>query len=156
MKTSRRLALISLGSLLCVASFGALAQASQGTADDAKKLVAAAAEHIKRVGPDTAMKDFDSDKAKWTAKDLSVWVMDTKGVMRYHVNPKMVGKDLLEVKDQSGRPYNKEMVAIGKSGKPGSVDYEWAHPETKKLVPKTAYLQPVPGTELFAGASVTH
>lgn len=136
-------------------SVGALAQASEGRPDDAKKLAAAAAQHVKKVGIEQASKDFSSDK-QWTVKDLTVWAMDTKGVMRYHTNPKMIGKELLEVKDQNGRPFNKEMVAIGKGTQPGKVDYEWAHPETKKLSPKTAFLNPVAGSDLFVGVSVTH
>ena len=138
-----------------VLATGVFGQASVGTDQDAQKLAAAAAARISQVGKDEAIKEFGSD-AKWKVKDLTVWVMDTHGVMQYHVNPKMVGKDLLEVKDQSGRAYNKEMVAIGKGTKPGSVQYEWAHPETKKLVPKVAYLSPAPGADVFAGVSVSH
>lgn len=138
-----------------VLAANAAAQASLGTPDEARTLAAAAAQHLKKVGLEQAAKDFGTDK-QWTVKDLTVWAMDTKGVMRYHVNPKMVGKDLLEVKDQNGRAFNKEMVAIGKGTQPGRVDYEWAHPETKKLVPKTAFLVPVTGTDVFVGVSVNN
>lgn len=131
-----------------------LAQASMGTDDDAQKLGAAAAARISKVGKEQALTEFATDK-QWVVKDLSVWVMDTNGVMRFHMNPKMIGKDLLEVKDQNGRPYNKEMVAIGKGSKAGHIQYEWAHPETKKLAPKVAYITPVPGTDVFTGVSVT-
>jgi signal transduction histidine kinase len=140
--------------VFCVSA--AMGQASQGSPAEAKKLVAAAAEHIKKVGPDEAIKNFEADKAKWSVKDLTVWVMDFKGVMRYHENPKMVGKNLIEIKDPSGRLWVKEMVTVGEGKAPGSVTYEWAHPETKKLAGKTAFLQPIPGTEVFAGVSVTH
>lgn len=148
-----RSAPLFLASLAIAAS--AFGQASVGTDDDAQKLSAAAAARIGKVGKDQAMKDFATDK-QFAVKDLTVWVMDTNGVMRYHANPKMIGKDLIDVKDQSGRAYNKEMVALGKGTKPGSISYEWAHPETKKLVPKVAYITPAAGTDVFTGVSVTH
>jgi signal transduction histidine kinase len=115
---------------------------------------AAAAEYVKKVGPDAAIKSFETDKTRWVVKDLSVWVMDAKGVMKYHENAKMVGKDLSELKDANGRFFTKEFMAVGAGKSAGSVTYEWAHPQTRKLTTKTAYLQPA-GNDVFVGVSVS-
>ncbi len=64
----------------------------------------------------------------------------------------VTGKNFLEVKDASGKEFSKEMVAAAKSPKSnGWVDYEWAHPTTKKVEDKTAFIQRVAGTELLVG-----
>lgn len=123
-----------------------------GSREEAKALCDAAAAHVKKVGADQAAKDFASDKAKWMPKDLFPFVQDFSGVMHFHINGKMIGKNFLEVKDASGKEFAKEMVAAAKSPKSnGWVDYEWAHPTTKKVEDKTAFIQRVAGTELLVG-----
>ena len=61
-------------------SVSAMAQ-DHATKDEAKAMVTAALAHIKKVGNDQAFKDFTSDKATWTKKDLYVFTMDLKGVV---------------------------------------------------------------------------
>jgi cytochrome c len=124
----------------------------RGNRDEAKALCEAASAHVKKVGVDQAAKDFASDKAKWAPKDLFPFVQEFTGVMHYHVNGKMIGKNFLEVKDASGKEFSKDMVAVAKSGKGnGWVDYEWAHPVSKKVEDKSAYIQRVSGTDLLVG-----
>jgi cytochrome c len=60
--------------------------------------------------------------------------------MLYHgANAKLVGKNFAEMRDSSGKEFNKEMIATAKKGS-GWVDYQWAHPVTKKVEDKTAYI----------------
>lgn len=147
--------LLSTLAVLAATPLSPLALAAEtGSREEAKALCDAAAAHIKKVGIDQAAKDFGADRAKWTPKDLYPFVQEFSGTMRFHINEKMVGKNLLEVKDASGKEFDKEMVQVAKSGKPGWVDYEWAHPVTKKVEDKTSYIQRVPGTELFVGVGV--
>ncbi|MDZ7858158.1 cache domain-containing protein [Sphaerotilus sp.] len=123
--------------------------------DEAKVLNEAAVAHIKKVGPDQAAKDFATDKARWMPKDLYPFVQEFSGVMRFHLNDKMIGKNFMDVKDASGKEFAKEMLSVAKSAKAaGWVDYEWNHPVTKKIEDKTAYIQRVPGAELFVGVGI--
>jgi hypothetical protein len=151
MKLNRRTlaAALVLGTLLSPA----FAQ-DKGSKDEAKTLNDAALAHIKKVGLEQAAKDFGSDKARWMPKDLYPFVMEFGGVMRFHLNDKMIGKNFLEVKDASGKEFGKEMVAIARGKATGWVDYEWTHPATKKIEDKTAYVQRVPGTELLVGVGI--
>jgi cytochrome c len=127
----------------------------RGSRDEAKALNDAAVAHIKKVGLDQATKDFATDKAKWMPKDLYPFVQDFSGVMRFHLNDKMIGKNFIDVKDASGKEFAKEMTNTAKSGKGvGWVDYEWAHPATKKIEDKTSYIQRVPGAEVFVGVGI--
>jgi signal transduction histidine kinase len=80
--------------------------------------------------------------------------MEFEGVMRFHLNQKMIGKNFLEVKDASGKEFGKEMVSVAKSTKPGWVDYEWTHPATQRIEDKKSYVQRVPGTDVLVGVGI--
>lgn len=142
MKILRTLLTLLLASVVSVT---ALAQ-DNGTKDEAKTMVNAALAHIKKVGNDQALKDFTTDKANWTKKDLYVFVVDTKGVVLAHgVNVKLIGKDLMELKDQNGKLFMREIVDLSSAKGEGWVDYDWAHPITKKAEGKSTFVKRIPG-----------
>ena len=146
-----------VATLFCASTFAVMPAAmaqEHGTKDEAKALNEAAVAHLKKVGIEQAVKDFGADKQRWLQKDLYPFVMDFTGVMRYHLNEKMIGKNVLEVKDASGKEFGKEMVSIAKNKTTGWIDYEWAHPVSKKIEDKSAYIQRVPSTELFVGVGI--
>jgi len=135
-------------------SFGAMAQ-DHGTKDEAKAMANAALAHIKKVGNDQAFKDFTSDKANWNKKDLYVFAMDTKGVVLGHgANEKLVGKNLIELKDQNGKAFAREFVEVGTTKGEGWVDYDWANPVSKKVEGKSSYIKRVPGFDGFVAVGV--
>ncbi|MDP3812296.1 MAG: cache domain-containing protein, partial [Hydrogenophaga sp.] len=91
---------------------GAFAQ-DNGTRDEAKAMNEAAIAHLKKVGNDKAFDDFTKDKANWNKKDLYVILMDTDGAVKSHgANDKLVGKNLLNLKDQNGKEFVKEFMAV--------------------------------------------
>ncbi len=129
--------LLAMSAWMAVGAFAA--EAERGTRDEARALAVAAAEHVTRVGTTQAFKDFAAD-AKWHPKDMFVFVQDLEATMLYHgANEKLVGKNFIEVRDSGGKEFAKEMVATAKKGS-GWVDYQWAHPVTKKVADKTAYI----------------
>jgi cytochrome c len=107
MKSGRSLiALIVVFALSCVTL--ALAQ-EHGSKDEAVALVNAAIDHVKKVGPEQAFKDFTTDKSHWTKKDLYVIAFDMKGNMQASgANEKMVGKNYMEMKDANGALFTAE------------------------------------------------
>ncbi len=63
----------------------------------------AALAHVKKVGTEQAYKDFTVDKNTLTKKDLYAFAMNLTGTMIAHgANEKMVGRDLINLKDSSG------------------------------------------------------
>ncbi|MDO9198410.1 cache domain-containing protein [Rhodoferax sp.] len=137
-----------------VLSVSAMAQ-DHGTKDEAKVMANAALAHIKKVGNDQAFKDFTSDKANWTKKDLYVFSMEMKGVVLAHgANEKLVGKNLIELKDQNGKAFAREFIDVGSTKGEGWVDYDWAHPVTKKVEGKTSYVKRIPGFDGFVVVGV--
>ena len=145
--------------LLCVGLAAAALSVSawaddRGTKDEAKAMVDAALAHIKKAGVEHAYKDFTSDKATWTKKDLYVFVMDLNGKMLSHgANEKLIGRDLSNLKDSSGHTFVVDMVATAKKGG-GWVDYEWADPQTKKVEGKSSLVKLTPAGDSFVGVGV--
>lgn len=126
-----------------------------GTRDEAKAMVEAALAHLRKVGPDQSFADFtDKANAAWHKKDLYVFVYDMQGVNRAHgANDKLVGKNLLALKDPNGKLLIQELRATAQKGG-GWVDYEWPHPQTKKTESKASYVRMAEGFDGFVGVGV--
>lgn len=155
MLTRRFFASLALGTALSATGTLALAAVEAGSKDEAKALCEAAVAHIKKVGLEQASKDFTADRAKWMPKDLYPFVMSFDGIMKFHLSDKLINKNMLDVKDASGKEFGKDMVAAAKSAKAtGWVDYEWMHPATKKVEDKTSFVMRVPGADMFVGVGV--
>jgi signal transduction histidine kinase len=123
-----------------------------GSAKDAEAMVAAAVAHIKKVGPDAAYKDFTDKKAPFVDRDLYVVVYSMDGKPLAHgQNPKMVGKELLDMKDPDGKEFVKERVALAKSKGKFWQDYKFTDPVTKKVLPKQAYCEKLNETAVCVG-----
>ncbi len=149
---SRRTVLVLAS--LCLAGGAALADAERGTKDEAKAMADAAYDHMKKVGADQACKDFTTDKANWTRKDLYVMVYTGKNVALAHgANEKLVGKDMSAVKDATGKPVVTALNALAAKGG-GWYDYDWPDPITKKLMLKSTYAHPTPSGDGFIGVGV--
>ena len=150
MKIHRRTALV----LALLSLAGTAFAQERGTKDEAKALADSAFEHIKKVGPEKAYKDFTTDKAAWNKKDLYVMVYDDKAVALAHgANEKLVGKDMSAIKDASGVPIVTGMVALAAKGG-GWFDYDWPDPITKKLMGKSTYARKQPNGEGFIGVGI--
>jgi cytochrome c len=137
---------------LCLA--GAAFADDRGTKEEAKALADSAFEHVKKVGPEKAYKDFTTDKATWNKKDLYVMVYDNKSVALAHGgNEKLVGKDMSGVKDSNGVPVVSGLVGVASKGG-GWLDYDWPDPITKKVMGKSTYARKLPSGDGFIGVGV--
>lgn len=135
-------------------SLGAMAQ-DKGTKDEAKALVEAAAAHVKKVGADQAFKDFTTDKANWTKKDLYVFVNDFKGnTVSHGANEKLIGKNFIEMKDQNGKFFIKDMGTLAMGKGVGWIEYDWVHPQTKKVDGKASYVIKLDKFDGYVGVGV--
>ena len=113
-----------------------------GTANEAKALVDKAMVFIKSEGKDKAFAEFTDSKGKFIDRDLYIFIVDFNGLTLAHGgNSKLVGKDMGELKDPDGKFFIKEFINLAKTKGNGWVDYKWANPETKKIEPKSTYIQ---------------
>lgn len=126
-----------------------------GTRDEAKAMVDAAVEHVKKVGSDQAFKDFTNKENKaWQKKDLYVFAYTSAGVNVAHgANDKLVGKNLIELKDPNGKLLIQELRDTAKKGG-GWVEYDWPHPQTKKIESKISYTRMMTNFDGFVGVGV--
>jgi len=105
--------------LVAVSFWTGAAQAQEnGSRDEAKSMVDAAVEHVKKVGHEQAFKDFtDKENKVWHVKDLYVFAYTMQGVNVAHgANDKLVGKNLIELKDPEGKLLIKELRDIATKG----------------------------------------
>lgn len=126
-----------------------------GTRDEARSMVDAAVEHVKKVGPDQAFKDFsDKSNKAWQKKDLYVFAYNMEGVNVGHgANDKLIGKNLIELKDPNGKPLIQELRATAQKGS-GWVEYEWPHPQSKKIESKVSFVRKLANYDGFVGVGV--
>jgi cytochrome c len=138
-----------IGFCAAVAVMVGVASAQEhGTKDEAKAMVDSAIEHVKKVGPDQAFKDFTNDKAAWTKKDLYIFAYDMQGTcVAQGDNAKLIGRGLMDLKDPNGVAIIAEQTKIAQTKGEGWFEYIWPHPQTKKLTPKMSYVRKVPNYE---------
>ena len=75
-------------------------------------------------------------------RDLYVFVFDFQGkVLSHGSNAKLVGKNLLAIKDSDGKAFVKEFVDVAQGSGEGWVDYKWPNPTTKKVEQKSSFIK---------------
>jgi cytochrome c len=113
-----------------------------GTKDEAVALVKKAVVEIKANGQDKTFAQFNDPKGKYVDRDLYITVYDMNGKCLAHgANAKMIGKDLMDLKDPDGKPFVRERTELAKTKGSGWVDYKFTNPVTKKVEPKSQYFE---------------
>jgi cytochrome c len=130
----------------------AAAKEEFGSAKEAEAMVAKAVAHIKAAGVEKAYQDFTAKAPGFVDRDLYVVVYDLTGkVLAHGQNPKMVGKDLIDLKDPDGKQFVKERVELARSKGSFWHDYKFTDPMTKKVLPKSTFCQRVESTAVCVG-----
>ncbi|HUQ28645.1 MAG TPA: cache domain-containing protein [Usitatibacter sp.] len=117
---------------------------SKGTAAEATAMVQKAIAHIKKAGREKAFTDFNNKSGPFTDRDLYVVVYDMKGkVLAHGANEKMIGKDVIELRDNDGKFFVKERVEMMSKAPDakGWQDYKFMNPVSRQIEPKSMYLQ---------------
>ena len=129
--------------IACLSTAWAWASA---TPAEAQAQATAAVAHIKKVGVEQAIRDFNS-APEWKVKAINVNLIDMKGLcLASSLNERLVGKNTYESKDPSGKEFVKEFIAtVQKDKGEGWVDYDWAHPVTRKSEAKSSFVKRIPG-----------
>lgn len=122
---------------------GAVAFAAEfGTAAEAEAMVKKAIALIKSEGKEKAFAEFDNVKGKCVDRDLYITVYDLNGKCLAHgANFKMIGKDLIDLKDSDGKAFVKERMELAKTKGKGWQDYKFTNPVSKKIEPKSMYFE---------------
>ena len=121
------------------ASVAAAAAPEYGTVDEAQALVKKAVAHYEKVGADQALADLSRNPGPFVDRDLYVVVYDMNGKSLAHINPRMIGKDLMDMRDGDGHYWVKERVEAARTHSSGWQDIKFYNPVTKKAEPKRVY-----------------
>ncbi|MYN07905.1 cache domain-containing protein [Pseudoduganella aquatica] len=129
---------------------GGLHAAEHGTEKEAEDLVAKTIAQMKAEGQDKVLAQINSRAAGTELKDLFVFVYDYGGTMlAMGPNKKMVGKNLIDMKDVDGTPLAKGMIDMVKAkGKGWYGPYKFSNPQTSSYEYKKAYCQQAVGETL--------
>jgi cytochrome c len=148
----RHFAFLVFAALLTMAS--PVAAEEFGTKDEAIAMVKRVQAEFKKDGPDATFKAV-SDKAtkEFHDRDLYPFIYDMSGLCVAHgARPALIGKSLIDLKDQDGKFLIREMVAMAKGAEHGWIDYKWPNPITNKIEDKLSYVEKM--GDYFVGVGV--
>jgi len=120
----------------------AVAAGEHASADEAKAMVGKGIAFIKSNGKDKGFAEISNPTGQFKDRDLYLTVYGMDGMVFAHgANAKMVGKNLIELKDVDGKAFVKERVDLAAAKGSFWQDYKFTNPVSKKIEPKTAYCQ---------------
>jgi signal transduction histidine kinase len=126
-----------------------------GTKDEAIAMVKRAQEMFKKDGAEATFKAVDDPSNKeFHDRDLYVYIYNLSGVCVAHgARPALIGKNLIDIKDQDGNYLIRAHIEIAKGAGSGWVSYKWPNPLTNKIEDKTSYVEKM-GDDYFVGVGV--
>jgi hypothetical protein len=146
---------ITLSSLACVlaATFAVGAQAqTKATAAEATAMVKKGVAFVKANGKDKAYAEISNKAGQFNDRDLYLTVYGLDGTVRAHgANEKMIGKNLIDLKDIDGTPFVKERMDLAKTKGTFWQDYKFTNPTTKKIEPKSMYCEKLDDSVVCGG-----
>ena len=143
-----------LTAVFAVAVSLSTAQAASGnaTAEEATAMVKKGVAFIKANGKDKGYAEIMNRQGQFTDRDLYLVVYGMDGSCRAHgANEKMVGKNLIDLKDIDGTPYVKERVEAAKVKANFWQDYKFTNPVSRKIEPKQMYCERLDDTIVCGG-----
>jgi len=141
--------------MVCITSFsfGSTALAADaGTAKDAQAMVKKAVVFLKANGKDKTLAEASNPKGQFVSGDTYLSIYDATGhVVAHGTNPKLIGKDVTDLKDADGKYFIKDILAKAKSDGSGWIDYRWPNPTTKEIQLKSVYFEQAEGLVIASG-----
>lgn len=143
--TLRRQTLLRCLALVALSPLAAAAIASEsGSRADAEALVRKTVASIKSQGAEKTFEEVTHGNSL-KDHDMYVFVYDLNGKCVAHgANPKLVGKDLIGMKDPDGKPLIKMLVDIAKDkGKGWTETVKFRNPVNDKIQSRVNYIERV-------------
>jgi len=138
---------------LALFSFNALAaDAERGTTAEAEALVKKSIAYYKKNGKDKALAEFQKNPGPFVDRDLYVTVYTMNADALSHINAKMVGKNMMDLRDADGKYHIKERMEAAQKGTSGWQDFKFYNPVQKKIEPKRMYWEKYDNLVFAAGA----
>ncbi|WGG51104.1 cache domain-containing protein [Rugamonas sp. DEMB1] len=140
------------GTLLCL-TLGPAAAVMEPTEKNAIAMAERGAAFIKEHGKDEMIKKINAKDPDYLQGELYVDMRDIHSgiVLAHPINPSIIGNDLTDVPDASGKRYRREIIELAQRKGKGWVDYMYKNPTNGKIEPKTTYILRVGDVVLEAG-----
>jgi len=106
---------------------------------EAQAMVKKAIEYYNKNGREKALAEFSKSPGLFVDRDLYVTVYTLQGDALAHINPKMVGKNMMELRDADGKYHIRERMESAAKGTSGWQDFKFFNPVSKKIEPKEMY-----------------
>ena len=130
----------------------ALAKAERATKQEAMAMVHKGVAYIKKHGTAAGYAEITKKANMFHDRDLYLVVYGLDGIVRAHgQNPKMVGKNLIALRDVDGKPFVKERVELGKTHETFWQDYKFTDPKTRRILPKEMFCERLGDTVVCGG-----
>jgi cytochrome c len=127
---------------LMLAGSSAFAAAEHASAAEATAMVKKGVAYMKTNGKDKGHAEISNKDGQFKDRDLYLVVYGLDCVVRAHgANEKMIGKNLIELKDVDGKPFVKERVELAQAKGTFWQDYKFTNPVSKKIEPKSMYCE---------------
>jgi signal transduction histidine kinase len=143
------------GAILAALLLAGAAQASGWASPaEAVELVNKGVAYLKANGKDKALAEFNNPNGPFVHRDrdLYIFVLDGNGrTLANGVNARLVGKDVLEMRDVDGKHFIRDILTQAASKGSGWVDYKWSNQATNAIEPKSTYFTQVGDVIVAAG-----
>ncbi len=124
-----------------------------GEAREVKSLVEKAASAFQEKGKDYTLKLLNASAGPFKKKHFYVISLDFAGnVLATSANRKLVGKNVLNLKDSEGKLFCKEMIQVAKDPGSGWVEYRWKRHGEKDPTMKRTFVMRVPGDDTLVAS----
>jgi cytochrome c len=146
---------ILISAIACaISSMFAIGAHAEGkaTAAEATAMVKKGVAFIKANGKEKGQTEISNKTGQFVDRDLYLVVYALDGTVRAHgANEKMIGKNLIDLKDVDGKEFVKERVELAKSKGTFWQDYKFTDPTTKKIAPKSMYCEKLDDAAVCGG-----
>jgi cytochrome c len=147
-------ALAAIATVALLTFTGVASADNYGTKDEAVAMVKRVQAMFAKDGADATFKAV-SDKAvaEFHDRDLYPFIYDMQGNCVAHgARGALIGKNLMDLKDQDGKYLIHEMIDVAKGPGSGWIDYKWPNPLNNKIEDKSSYVEKM--GDYFAGVGV--
>jgi cytochrome c len=150
MKSSNALGLMAIA--VFTLANGMAYATEHATAKQAEAMVKKGVAYIKANGKEKGYAEITSKQSQFRDRDLYLVVYGLDGMVWAHgANEKMVGKNLIDLRDIDGKEFVKERVELGKSKESFWQNYKFTNPVDKKVEAKTMYCERLDDTVVCGG-----
>jgi cytochrome c len=119
----------------------------RSSSEQALAFLKSAIAEMSTLGPAAAFREFNDPSGRFIHDDLYVFVVGMEDMRFYTLGsaPSLVGTDVSNLRDSSGKPIIREMVDLAKQRGSATYDYLWRNPANNKIENKHSFIQHVDG-----------